>query len=219
MKEIKEDNIQQQIEQQIKQKAETQVNNGRRKALVAGVAGAAAGAAWHKPMINSVVTPAHAQTTTGMDDDDSSGDDMMLADGDTFVLDPPLTSNNSPFNPLSLIINNANAGDIGTPARESLMKLTYVAATESFDYEQVNRNGNQKRVASGLTEGVEVTTTVIESCRDRDTTHYVTIADIAEAGITLLLRAVDNDNSDNFGDNTFFLEPGDYPVETECEAR
>ena len=51
-------------------------NKKRRKVLkTAGVAGGAIAASqWHKPVLDSVVTPAHAQTTTGMDDDDNMGD-------------------------------------------------------------------------------------------------------------------------------------------------
>ena len=51
-------------------------NKKRRKVLkTAGVAGGAiAVSQWHKPVLDSVITPAHAQTTTGMSDDDNTGD-------------------------------------------------------------------------------------------------------------------------------------------------
>ena len=51
-------------------------NKKRRKVLKTGgvLSGAIAAAHWHKPVLDSVVTPAHAQTTTGMSDDDNTGD-------------------------------------------------------------------------------------------------------------------------------------------------
>ena len=60
--------------------SEDVTNKKRRKVLKTGgvVSGAIAAAHWHKPVLDSVVTPAHAQTTTGMDDDDNMGDDMPM---------------------------------------------------------------------------------------------------------------------------------------------
>jgi len=44
--------------------SDNKTNQKRRVVLkTAGVAGAAAGAAWHKPVLNAVMTPAHAQTS------------------------------------------------------------------------------------------------------------------------------------------------------------
>jgi len=194
------------------------VNKSRRHAVTAaGVA--AASAAWHKPIINSVMLPAHAQTSDAM----SSSD---LSDGDTFVLNPGVTSNGNTENSnlLDLLVSEAHAGG-NTPGRGSLMKLTYDAPSDSFDYEQANRNRSIKRIASGLEEGVGQDATTDVECGGGDNQasipiHTITIQDITPAGVVLRIDArIDPDSDggvDNRGSNTFLLEPGDYDVEA-CE--
>lgn len=67
-------------------------NLTRRKALIGGTAGVAAATAWHTPILNSVVLPAHAQTSTA----------------NFFSSTTLITQNSSPWD---LLLPTANAGE------------------------------------------------------------------------------------------------------------
>lgn len=47
----------------MQKKKNKEQQNGARRQLLKGVVGVSALAAWHKPMVNTVITPAHAQTS------------------------------------------------------------------------------------------------------------------------------------------------------------
>lgn len=106
-----------------------QVNLARRKALLGTAGGAAAVAAWHKPIINAVVLPTHAQMTT-----------MNLQFFGATVGASPTTKKSSP---LDLLISPAVAG--------LMMEQTYTIeaiqtdmAGESFNigvFEEIDYDG------------------------------------------------------------------------------
>lgn len=201
------------------------VNQNRRRVLLGTAAGAAVVGAWHKPMINAVVLPAHA----GMSEEVVVVvmEDPLGIDLDTIFIDLNrdddrlLGEINRGFNPLDLFIDSAHAG-IGVPGSQSDLKVTYLG-DGMFDYEHVNRSGREKR--SGVVElGAIVEVDLEEGGCSNNTPqqHSVEVLTADADGVTLRITGEPQDNNGNSngerngneqGDVTYFLEPGDATLE------
>ncbi|MEM7358854.1 MAG: hypothetical protein AAF431_07150 [Pseudomonadota bacterium] len=107
------------------------VNLSRRKALLGTATGAAAVAAWHKPLVNAVVLPAHAQMTT-MNNLQFFGTNVGAS---------PTTKNGS--SPLDLIITPAVAGMMveQTYTIEVIQTDTEGQTFEIGVFEEMDRDG------------------------------------------------------------------------------
>jgi len=119
-------------------------NKTRRNLLLGGAAGAALGA-WHKPIVNSIVTPAHAQTTNDL---------PQLGPGPFFSA-PQITQNSEQNRSLlDVIIPHAYAGE--KPRRNNLSNLAAKVTPVGPDqYEVEIRNGRNTLARIGtLTVGV-----------------------------------------------------------------
>jgi len=188
-----------------------EVNANRRRAIVGAATGAAVAGVWHKPIVNAVVSPAHAQMS-------ESEDEFGIEEGTTFIsLDNDEELQSSSFNPLDLLIDPAYAGD-GDPGGDGDVKVTYLGDGE-FDYEHVNRNENVKRtgvVAVGAVQAVDV----IEDCRRRSSgepgAHNVEVLSADASGVTLRITATSGGSGSAPGNTVYFLEPGDALIETRC---
>jgi hypothetical protein len=122
---------------------QAQSNKARRNLLLGGAAGVALGA-WHTPIVKSVITPAHAQTTT-----DDSG--LPLLGPGPFFSAPTITNNQaSPNSILDVIIPKAYAGR--RPLSSVYSQVTPVGANQ---YRVEIRNGKNTLARIGtLTVGV-----------------------------------------------------------------
>lgn len=85
----------------------SKLDKSKRKALL-GVAGVSVFAAWHKPVINSVLLPAHAQTTTDTTDDTPPPPPapMNFFAGSAQIV---VQAGDAPWTPLDMFVGPAHA--------------------------------------------------------------------------------------------------------------
>ena len=102
---------------------ETTLQNGpvdqkRRIAVLGAVGGASTLAVWHKPIVDAVLLPAHAQMS----------ETVMFF---TSELSQPMTSNTSP---LDFVISSANAGDeVATQSQYEVELIQTAPGVDSYD--------------------------------------------------------------------------------------
>jgi len=168
------------------------LSKNRRKVITAGATGVVAGAVWHKPVINSVITPAHAQTTTG-GSDDSGSSDTDIPVGTTYFLeggDGDLLRGS--FNPLNLLIDEAYAGN-DQPGSDGWILMEYLGGDE-FSYEHLNENTVVRRRGTVALDDVGVME-IVEDCREEfdfdggnNSDHFVQILAADEDSVTISIN-------------------------------
>ena len=100
------------------QRKSNSVNLRRRATVMGAAAGASAAAVWHKPLIESIVLPAHAQTSTVI---------TFFASAATTM---PITKNDSL---LEAIIPSAYAGDIPSMSEYTVTIVQQGAGIDSYE--------------------------------------------------------------------------------------
>ena len=197
------------------------VDGTRRSALLGLASGATALSVWHKPVINAVVTPAHAQTTEV--EGEMEEDVLGIDPGSTFIFLPEdiiqngeMPAKNEP-NLLDMFINTAHAGvmqDSERPIRlveDTEFKVTY-GGDGNFDIEILFQNGFLKYSENiTLGEVTEIEAGDLESCFE-DFKWPITSVEItaaSTAAVELNLRV-------NDGLSQYTLLPGDAILELDC---
>jgi len=166
------------------------INQARRKAVTLTAASAVVGTAWHKPLIDSVVLPAHAQTSTGGVTDDG------ISQGQVFFLEGADDNRNraeTAFNPLNLLVEEAVAGG-RQPGRNSWVRMVSMGGGE-FSYEQLNRNTSVRREGTAVIGDI-ASMDIVEDCRvnndngndNNNAAHFVEIIDADSDGVSISIN-------------------------------
>ena len=197
------------------------VDGTRRSALLGLASGATALSVWHKPVINAVVTPAHAQTTEM--EEEMEEDALGIDPGTTFIFlsDDLLQNGDLPAktepNLLDMFINTAHAGIVENSEgpirviRDIDFKVTY-GGDGNFDIE-ILFDGGSLKYSENITLGevTEIEAAELESCFEdfKWPMTSVEITAASTAAVELTLRQSD-------GNDPYTLLPGDATLELDC---
>jgi len=173
--------------------------NARRKALTilgGGLIGATQlPAAWTRPVINSIVLPAHAQTTTPEiqsqpDDTPAPAPEPQLPTHfrDIISFVEPIRNGQGSSTPnasdlLSLLVSEAHAGYIGTDAGDlSIDSVDGINFTAKLNYTQPGPGTIYSFVASGQINGGPAPLRTTAACGSNDLGDTISVTAISDAG-------------------------------------
>ncbi|MGH1540253.1 MAG: hypothetical protein ACRBHB_07510 [Arenicella sp.] len=166
---------------------EKTTNQSRRKILTgSAIAGVSAAAIWHKPILQSVVLPAHAQTSVVSPALPAS---FFGANVTAQVVD-----NHEPFSPLDLFIGPVHAG---RPTRIPSFNLqATLVGTDSYAITLINQNLTTIRQGTLNVDGTPGLLTTTETCPQSEGGDFDIPATIQEVGDTMLLLQIQRQNGD-----------------------